>query len=59
MGENLASVWTDAATAITSGVSAGVGLITQYPVLYAPAVLGVAGILIGMGKGLFRTRRRK
>lgn len=58
-GATLASVWTDASTAITSGVSAGIGLVMDYPILIAPAVLGIAGIIIGMAKGLFKTRKRK
>lgn len=59
MPETLAAVWTDIASFFSTALSSGLATITAEPLLIAPTVVGVAGIVISSAKRLLRVGGRR
>lgn len=59
MPENLAGVWTDVSSFFSTALTSAVSLVTTQPLLVAPVVVGVAGIVIGSAKRLLKTGGRR
>lgn len=59
MPETLSAVWSDVASFFSTALSSGLETITAVPLLIAPAVVGVAGLVIGSAKRLLRTGGRR
>lgn len=59
MPETLASVWSDIAAFFSTALSSGLSTITAEPLLVAPTVVGVAGLVIGSAKRLIRVGGRR
>lgn len=59
MPESFAAVWADVASFFSTALSSGLSTITAEPLLVAPTVVGVAGIVIGSAKRLLRVGGRR
>lgn len=59
MPETLAAVWTDVASFFSTALSSGLETITAIPLLIAPTVVGIGGIIIGSAKRLIRVGGRR
>lgn len=57
MPENLTAVWGDVASFFSTALSSGLETVTAVPLLIAPTIIGVGGMIIGSVKSLLRTRR--
>ena len=55
----IADVWTAVASFFTTGLSAGIEVITGYAVLCAPIVVWVASKVLGQAKSLLRIGGRR
>lgn len=59
MAETLPQVWSDMASFFSTGLSSALETITAMPILVAPTVIGISGIVIGQAKRLIRIGGRR